>query len=98
MKSSFPSFAFKVEDDEPLCPVCEGLIDQHSEEQVTQCYNFLCKGCKEDATRTWGVSCNNFAKLLWDLRKCYEFIQLLSSQQTLSKIIKLISKFLREFK
>jgi len=74
MKPSFPSFAFKIEDDEPLCPVCEGLIEQHSEEQVTECYNFLCKGCKEDATRTWGVSClfvfcSYFAKSLWDLRK-----------------------------
>ncbi len=67
MKPSFPSF--KVEDDEPLCPVCDGLIEQHSEEQVIQCYNLLCKGCKEDATRTWDVSCNNFAKLLWDLNK-----------------------------
>jgi len=50
MKPSFPSF--KVEEDELLCPVCEGLIEQHSEEQVTECYNFLCKGCKEDVTRT----------------------------------------------
>jgi len=50
MKPSFPSF--KVEEDKPLCPVCDGLIDEHSEEQVIECYNFLCKGCKEDATRT----------------------------------------------
>jgi len=50
MKSSFPSF--EVEEDEPECPVCNGLLENHTEEQVTRCYNFLCKGCKEDATRT----------------------------------------------
>ena len=49
MKPSFPSF--EVEDDEPVCPVCNGSLEKHTEEQVTQCYNF-CKGCKEDATRT----------------------------------------------
>jgi len=50
MKPSFPSFS--VEEDEPECPVCNGLLEEHSEEQATLCYNFLCKGCKEDATRT----------------------------------------------
>ena len=55
MKPSFPSF--EVEEDEPLCPVCDSILDEHNEEQVTLCYNFLCKGCKEDATRTWSVSC-----------------------------------------
>jgi len=52
-KSSKKFYALSLSvDDEPLCPVCDGIIDEHSEEQVIQCYNFLCKGCKEDATRT----------------------------------------------
>jgi len=45
MKSSFPSF--NVEEDELECPVCKGLLEQHTEEQATQCYNLLCRRCKD---------------------------------------------------
>ncbi len=46
-------YAFSLSEDDPqLCPVCDGIINEHSKVQVTECYNFLCKGCKEDAART----------------------------------------------